>query len=49
MLNLASFWLMTGGMAFMTFTLTFAGIIQTHMQRVIGEYHMVVQDQLALP
>ena len=25
-LNMASFWLMTGGMAFMTFTLTFAGI-----------------------
>ncbi len=47
-LNMASFWLMTGGMAFMTFTLTFAGTIQTHMQRVLGEYYMVVQDQLVL-
>ncbi|MCA1777528.1 MAG: cbb3-type cytochrome c oxidase subunit I, partial [Loktanella sp.] len=41
-LNMASFWLMTGGMAFMTFTLTFAGTIQTHMQRVLGESFMVV-------
>ncbi|KIT15738.1 cbb3-type cytochrome c oxidase subunit I [Jannaschia aquimarina] len=47
-LNMASFWLMTGGMAFMTFTLTFAGTIQTHMQRVLGEYYMVVQDDLAI-
>jgi nitric oxide reductase subunit B len=34
-LNMASFWLMTGGMAFMTFVLTFAGTIQTHMQRLM--------------
>ncbi len=47
-LNMASFWLMTGGMAFMTFTLTFAGVIQTHMQRVLGNYFMEVQDELAL-
>ena len=47
-LNMASFWLMTGGMAFMTFTLTFAGHIQTHMQRVLGNYYMDVQDELAL-
>ena len=47
-LNMASFWLMTGGMAFMTFTLTFAGAIQTHMQRVLGEYYMDVQSQLDL-
>ncbi|WP_108485487.1 cbb3-type cytochrome c oxidase subunit I [Oceaniglobus ichthyenteri] len=47
-LNMASFWLMTGGMAFMTFTLTFAGVIQTHMQRVLGYYFMEVQDELAL-
>ena len=45
-LNMASFWLMTGGMAFMTFTLTFAGTVQTHMQRVLGEYFMTVQSQL---
>ena len=47
-LNMASFWLMTGGMAFMTFVLTFAGVIQTHLQRVMGEYYMDVQDQLSL-
>ncbi|SLN21965.1 Nitric oxide reductase subunit B [Pseudoruegeria aquimaris] len=45
-LNMASFWLMTGGMAFMTFVLTFAGTIQTHMQRVVGDYYMDVQDAL---
>jgi len=33
-------------MAFMTFTLTFAGTIQTHMQRVEGVDYMSVQDQL---
>jgi len=47
-LNMWSFWLMTGGMAFMTFTLTFAGVIQTHMQRVVGERYMDVQDDLGL-
>ncbi len=47
-LNMASFWLMTGGMSFMTFVLTFAGTIQTHMQRVIGEDFMSVQDQLTV-
>lgn len=47
-LNMASFWLMTGGMAFMTFVLTFAGTIQTHMQRVVGDYYMDVQDGLSL-
>ncbi|HMR32077.1 MAG TPA: cbb3-type cytochrome c oxidase subunit I [Geminicoccaceae bacterium] len=48
-LNMWSFWIMTSAMAFMTFTLTFAGVIQTHMQRVVGGYSfMDVQDQLAL-
>ncbi|MDN5789158.1 cbb3-type cytochrome c oxidase subunit I [Pseudorhodobacter sp.] len=47
-LNMASFWLITSGMAFMTFVLTFAGTIQTHMQRVLGSYYMDVQDDLAL-
>ena len=48
LLNMWSFWVMTGAMAFMTFTLTFAGIVQTHMQRVVGGYsYMDVQDQLA--
>ncbi len=46
--NMWSFWLMSGGMAFMTFTLTFAGVIQTHLQRVIGEYYMPTQDQIWL-
>lgn len=47
-LNMASFWLMSGGMAFMTFTLTFAGTVQTHLQRVMGMYFMEVQDQLVI-
>lgn len=47
-LNMASFWLMSGGMVFMTFSLTFAGTVQTHMQRVVGEYFMEVQDTLAI-
>ena len=32
----------------MTFTLTFAGVVQTHLQRVMGMFYMEVQDQLAL-
>ncbi len=47
-LNMASFWLMSGGMVFMTFTLTFAGTVQTHMQRVVGDYYMDVQDSIAI-
>ncbi|MCC0052570.1 MAG: cbb3-type cytochrome c oxidase subunit I [Rhodobiaceae bacterium] len=47
-LNMVSFWLMTSGMAFMTFTLTFAGTVQTHLQRVNGEAFMDVQDQLGV-
>jgi nitric oxide reductase subunit B len=47
-LNMVSFWLMTSGMAFMTFTLTFAGVVQTHLQRVMGMSYMEVQDQLGL-
>ena len=47
-LNIVSFWLMTGGISFMTFTLTFAGTIQTHLQRVLGQYYMEVQEQLAM-
>ena len=47
-LNMAAFWLMSGGMLFMTFVLTFAGTLQTHLQRVMGEYYMEVQDQIAL-
>ncbi len=47
-LNIASFWLMTTGMAVMTFALTFAGIVQIQLQRVMGESYMEVQDQLGL-
>ncbi len=47
-LNMISFWTMNSAMAFMTFVLTFAGAIQTHLQRVNGEYYMDVQDQLHL-
>lgn len=47
-LNMASFWLMSGGMVFMTFSLTFAGTVQSHMQRVVGDYFMEVQDTLAV-
>jgi len=32
----------------MTFALTFAGVVQTHLQRVLGEGYMDVQEQLAL-
>ncbi len=47
-LNMASFWIMSSGILFMTFTLTFAGTVQTQMQRVVGDYYMDVQDGLAL-
>lgn len=47
-LNMWSFWLMASAMCFMTFTLTFAGVVQTHLQRVMGMNYMEVQDQLQL-
>lgn len=47
-LNMVAFWLISSGMVFMTFVLTFAGTIQTHLQRVMGQFYMEVQDQLAL-
>ena len=47
-LNMVSFWMMASGMVFMTVVLTFAGVIQTHLQRVKGEAFMDVQDQVAL-
>ncbi|MFZ1883846.1 MAG: cbb3-type cytochrome c oxidase subunit I, partial [Rhodoplanes sp.] len=45
-LNMWSFWIMTSAMAFMTFTLTFAGVVQVHLQRVMGMAYMEVQDQI---
>lgn len=47
-LNIWSFWIMTSAMTFMTFTLTFAGVVQVHLQRVRGEGYMMVQDELAM-
>ncbi len=47
-LNMVSFWIMNSSMAFMTFVLTFAGAIQTHLQRVNGEDFMDVQEQMQL-
>ena len=47
-LNMVSFWIISSAMAFMTFTLTFAGVVQTHLQRVLGQGYMDVQDQLTL-
>jgi nitric oxide reductase subunit B len=48
LLNMASFWIISSAMAFMTFTLTFAGVVQTHLQRVLGMSYMEVQDQLSV-
>lgn len=47
-LNMWGFWVTSGGVAFMTFALTFAGVVQTHLQRVMGMNFMEVQDQLGL-
>lgn len=47
-LNILSFWLMVGGMTVMTFALTFAGVVQIQLQRVMGQSYMEVQDQLAM-
>ncbi len=47
-LNQAGFWITTSGMVFMTFALTFAGVVQTHLQRVVGDDYMSVQDSLAM-
>ncbi|AMS43972.1 cbb3-type cytochrome c oxidase subunit I [Aminobacter sp. NyZ550] len=47
-LSIVSFWMMVTAMSVMTFALTFAGVVQVHLQRVLGESFMDVQDQLAL-
>ncbi len=47
-LNMWGFWIVTSAMCFMTFTLTFAGVVQTHLQRVLGMNFMQVQQQLEL-
>jgi len=47
-LNMWAFWITTSAMAFMTFTLTFAGVVQTHLQRVMGMGYMEVQEQITM-
>lgn len=47
-LNMWSFWLMTSAIFFMSFTLTFGGVVQTHLQRVLGMNYMEVQDQIGI-
>jgi len=47
-LNMWSFWIMTSAMFFMTVVLTFAGVVQVHLQRVLGMMYMEVQEQLIL-
>lgn len=47
-LSMASCWIMSAAMIVMAFALTFAGIVQVHLQRVLGQNFMEVQDQLAL-
>ena len=47
-LNMWSFWLLTSGVVFMTVTLTFGGVIQVHLQRVMGMSYMEAQEQIAL-
>jgi nitric oxide reductase subunit B len=47
-LNMGSFWALSSGVTFMTVTLTFAGVVQTHLERVNGMSYMDVQDQLGL-
>lgn len=42
------FWIVSGAVAFMTFALTFAGVVQVHLQRVRGEPFMDIQEELAL-
>ena len=47
-LSIVSFWLMCSAMMVMTFALTFAGVIQIHLQRVLGQSYMDVQEHLNL-
>lgn len=48
-MNMAAFWLMSGGMLFMTFVLTFAGTVETHLRRVLGLMsYMETADELVL-
>jgi nitric oxide reductase subunit B len=48
LLNMISFWVISSGVVFMTVTLTFAGVLQTHLERVMGMSYMDAQDQIGL-
>ncbi|TAN61375.1 MAG: nitric-oxide reductase large subunit, partial [Magnetospirillum sp.] len=48
LLNMWGFWVTSSGVTFMTFALTFAGVVQSHLQRVMGMGFMEVQEQLGL-
>ncbi len=47
-LNMWGFWVTSSAVVFMTFALTVAGVVQTHLQRVIGMNFMEVQEQITL-
>jgi nitric oxide reductase subunit B len=47
-LNMVSFWTITSGVVLMALALTFAGVLQTHLERVMGQDYMEVQQQLGL-
>ena len=47
-LNMWSFWITTSSVVFMAVTLTFGGVVQVHLQRVMGMSYMEAQDQIAL-
>ncbi|NOG74137.1 cbb3-type cytochrome c oxidase subunit I [Roseicella sp. DB1501] len=47
-LNMWSFWITTSAVVFMAVTLTFGGVVQVHLQRVMGMTYMEAQDQIAL-
>lgn len=47
-LNMWGFWITSSAVSFMTFALTFAGVVQVHLQRVLGMNFMEVQEQLGL-
>lgn len=47
-LNMLSFWTITAGVFIMTVALSLAGILQTHLEWVLGQEYMEVQQQIAL-
>lgn len=47
-LNVISFWIMCTGVGVMSAALLFAGVLQTHLERVQGQDYMDVQQQLEL-